>query len=338
MTNRSSRSHAHSAHSAALRSRRRHRRHANVVVAAATAPDVRIGGGNGNGFGDGDGAGEAYLKQMLDDNVAGANAIMERATGTSDATATATTATATATSASLEAPSTPPPPASFEARVDPGATFGSLLILLGFAVVNRRVAWAVDKRKDREDAEEALRQVRLRSLDGSMDEETVRAASQRLAEAKEIEASARELLVFFGTDVRVRMPQPLGKPLTQVETDEKMVEENIEKRRALERERKQSGGSGGASSGSQDSFDESAGGRGSSSSSSSKRAAGRKVEGVGGGGAEEVAKTPPQWMTATVFSVLILLTWSAVGLMFSADPAMGPALTPEQIETQMLMK
>jgi hypothetical protein len=43
-------------------------------------------------------------------------------------------------------------------------------------------------------------------------------------------------------------------------------------------------------------------------------------------------------MTATVGFVLAILAWSATGLIFSPDPAVGPALTPEQVEEQMAMR
>jgi hypothetical protein len=43
-------------------------------------------------------------------------------------------------------------------------------------------------------------------------------------------------------------------------------------------------------------------------------------------------------MTATVGFVLAILTWSAVGLLFSPDPAAGPALTPEQVEEQLAVR
>ena len=43
-------------------------------------------------------------------------------------------------------------------------------------------------------------------------------------------------------------------------------------------------------------------------------------------------------MTAAVAFCLLILTWSAAGLMFSPDPAAGPALSPEQVEQQMAMR
>ena len=43
-------------------------------------------------------------------------------------------------------------------------------------------------------------------------------------------------------------------------------------------------------------------------------------------------------MTATVGFVLLILTWSATGLLFSPDPAVGPALSSEQVNEQMAMR
>ena len=72
--------------------------------------------------------------------------------------------------------------------MDPGPAFASVVILTAFAVVNRRVAAAVDRRKDRETAEESLRQAKLRSLDGSADFDEVAEAGAALEAAKESEA------------------------------------------------------------------------------------------------------------------------------------------------------
>ena len=47
---------------------------------------------------------------------------------------------------------------------------------------------------------------------------------------------------------------------------------------------------------------------------------------------------PPGWMTATVGFVLAILGWSATGLIFSPDPAVGPPLTPEQVEEQLAVR
>jgi hypothetical protein len=195
----------------------------------------------------------------------------------------------------------------------------SIAILLAFAVVNRRVAAAVEKRKEREDAEEALRLAKLRSLDGSADFDEVQSFGDALDNARAAEAEAREVLAFLGADVRVRMPQPLGKPIARVEEEEARVGEEIRRRREERR---------GANASS------------SSSSSSSARAGG---SGNGGranarGDDEGVSGGPPGWMTATVGFVLAILTWSAVGLLFSPDPAAGPALTPEQVEEQLAVR
>ncbi len=53
---------------------------------------------------------------------------------------------------------------------------------------------------------------------------------------------------------------------------------------------------------------------------------------------EPMPAAPPTWMTATVGFVLLILTWSATGLLFSPDPATGPALSQTQVDTQMAMK
>ena len=208
-------------------------------------------------------------------------------------------------------------PNSFEPRVQVGPTVASIAILLAFAVVNRRVAAAVEKRKEREDAEEALRLAKLRSLDGSADFDEVQSFGDALDNARAAEAEAREVLAFLGADVRVRMPQPLGKPIARVEEEEARVGEEIRRRREERR-----GANASSSS--------------SSSSSSSARAGG---SGNGGRGDDEgLSGGPPGWMTATVGFVLAILTWSAAGLLFSPDPAAGPALTPEQVEEQLAVR
>jgi len=208
-------------------------------------------------------------------------------------------------------------PNSFEPRVQVGPTVASLAILLAFAVVNRRVAAAVEKRKEREDAEEALRLAKLRSLDGSADFDEVQSFGDALDNARAAEAEAREVLAFLGADVRVRMPQPLGKPIARVEEEEARVGEEIRRRREERR--------GANASSSSSSSSARAGGSGNGG-----RANARGDEGVSGG--------PPGWMTATVGFVLAILTWSAVGLLFSPDPAAGPALTPEQVEEQLAVR
>ena len=225
--------------------------------------------------------------------------------------ASASSSSSPVASIALDAPTTGPDPsvpATFEPRADPAPAFASLAILLAFAVVNRRVAAAVDRRKDREDAEESLRQARLRSLDGSADFDEVSEAYDALERARDEEAAAREVLAFFGADVRVRMPQPLGKSVAKVEEEEARVAEVIRRRReAREGKGDEQGAEQGAEQG-------------------TKR------------GADAPADGPPWWMTAAVGFCLVILTWSAAGLMFSPDPAVGPALTPEQVDEQMAMR
>lgn len=229
------------------------------------------------------------------------------ASSSSFAFASASSSSAPVASIALDAPTTGPDPsvpATFEPRADPAPAFASLAILLAFAVVNRRVAVAVDRRKDREDAEESLRQARLRSLDGSADFDEVSEAYDALERARDEEAAAREVLAFFGADVRVRMPQPLGKSVAKVEEEEARVAEVIRRRREA-REGK------GAEQGTEQGAER---------------------------GADAPADGPPWWMTAAVGFCLVILTWSAAGLMFSPDPAVGPALTPEQVDEQMAMR
>lgn len=205
-------------------------------------------------------------------------------------------------SASTRAPSEP----SFEPQVQVGPTVASLAILIAFAIVNRRVAAAVDRRKEREDAEEALRLAKLRSLDGSADFDEVQSFGDALENARAAEAEAREVLAFLGADVRVRMPQPLGKPIAQVEEEEARVGREIDRRRTASR----------------------------SNEDGDERRRRRWDDGdgsVSGAG-------PPGWMTATVGFVLAILTWSATGLIFSPDPAVGPALTSEQVREQLAVR
>ena len=205
-------------------------------------------------------------------------------------------------SASTRAPSEP----RFEPQVQVGPTVASLTILVAFAIVNRRVAAAVDRRKEREDAEEALRLAKLRSLDGSADFDEVQSFGDALENARAAEAEAREVLAFLGADVRVRMPQPLGKPIAQVEEEEARVGREIDRRRTASR----------------------------SNEDGDERRRRRRDDGdgsVSGAG-------PPGWMTATVGFVLAILTWSATGLIFSPDPAVGPALTSEQVREQLAVR
>ena len=227
-------------------------------------------------------------------------------------------------SASASAADVPPPaPPAFEPRADPAPAFASLTILLAFFVVNRRVAAAVERRRDRERAEEDLRRAKVRSLDGSADFDEVSEFASALDAAREEEAKAREVLAFLGADVRVRVPQPLGKPIAEVVEEERRVSREIERRRRGARgaeddeppgdddvsSRRRGGASNGASNGFSN-----------------------------GSEASEDARAPPGWMTAATGFALAILAWSAVGLAFSPDPALGPALTPEQIERQMEMR
>ena len=211
-------------------------------------------------------------------------------------------------SAHLEVSASPyasPSDVRFEPQIQVGPAVASLAILVAFAVVNRRVAAAVDRRKEREDAEEALRLAKLRSLDGSADFDEVQMFGDALENARAAEAEARQVLAFLGADVRVSVPQPLGKPIAQVEEEERRVGEEIRRRREA-------------------------------------KEAGNDVSKKSGSNANatwnENEDGPPGWMTATVGFVLAILAWSATGLIFSPDPAVGPALTPEQVEEQMAMR
>ena len=203
------------------------------------------------------------------------------------------------------------PGTDFAPQVQVGPTVASLVVFVTFAVVNRRVAAAVEKRKEREDAEEKYRGAKLRSLDGSADEFEVRDLGDALETAREEEARAREVFAFLGADVRVRVPQPLGKPIAEVEEEETRVAREIDRRRSARMDRKK--------------WDEQT--TGARENVSSRR-----------DDSSESAEGPPGWMTATVGFVLLILTWSAVGLVFSPDPAVGPALTPQQVREQMAVK
>ena len=217
--------------------------------------------------------------------------------------------------------------ASFEPRFDPGPAVATFAVFIAFAVVNRRVANAVDRRRDRERAEEDLRQMRLKSLDGSADFDEVQEAFDRLERAKYEEAAAREMLSSLGIDARVRMPQPLGKPISQVEREEADVAERIAKIRER-RERDASSATSGKRADDEDDADAGIWDRPlpkkSSSSSLSNESSG--------------ASGPPAWMNVTVGVVLTMLTWSFVGVTFSEDPALGPAIPPEELQRQMEMR
>ena len=216
-----------------------------------------------------------------------------------------------------------PPGTTFEAQFDPGPAVASLAIFIAFAVVNRRVAAAVDRRQDRERAEEDLRRMRLKSLDGSADFDDVQEAFDRLERAKYEEAAAREMLSSIGgVEARVRMPQPLGKPISQVEAEEADVAERIAKIR--ERRRAAEGDGGDAGADSEDAESEDAG--------IWERPLPKKSE------KSEKTDGPPAWMNFTVGVVLTMLTWSFVGVTFSEDPAVGPAIPPEELQRQMEMR
>ena len=225
--------------------------------------------------------------------------------------------------ASASAADVPPPaPPAFEPRADPAPAFASLTILLAFFVVNRRVAAAVERRRDRERAEEDLRRAKVRSLDGSADFDEVSEFASALDAAREEEAKAREVLAFLGAE-----PRRVGRR-SRRETNSEVVEE---RRVSREIERRRGGREG-------------PGGR---------RRATRRRRGVFAAARgrferrferffepfeAEDARAPPGWMTAATGFALAILAWSAVGLAFSPDPALGPALTPEQIERQMEMR
>jgi hypothetical protein len=108
--------------------------------------------------------------------------------------------------------------ADFAPRVDARAAVTSLVVGAAFFIVNRRVAGAVEARRRREALEEERREISLRRLSGSASSDDLDAVDEALESALRREASAREM---FGGVVRVRMPQPLGKPLREVEEEEK---------------------------------------------------------------------------------------------------------------------
>ena len=242
---------------------------------------------------------------------------------TRDVVASRYTAGASSSSAAGSESQYVPPGTTFEAQFDPGPAVASLAIFIAFAVVNRRVAAAVDRRQDRERAEEDLRRMRLKSLDGSADFDDVQEAFDRLERAKYEEAAAREMLSSIGgVEARVRMPQPLGKPISQVEAEEADVAERIAKIR--ERRRAAEGDGGDAGADSEDAESEDAG--------IWERPLPKKSE------KSEKTDGPPAWMNFTVGVVLTMLTWSFVGVTFSEDPAVGPAIPPEELQRQMEMR
>ena len=107
--------------------------------------------------------------------------------------------------------------ADFAPRVDARAAVTSLVVGAAFFIVNRRVAGAVEARRRREALEEERREISLRRLSGSASSDDLDAVDEALESALRREASAREM---FGGAMRLRMPQPLGKPLREVEEEE----------------------------------------------------------------------------------------------------------------------
>ena len=181
---------------------------------------------------------------------------------------------------------------SFEPRVDVRATVSAILIGSAFFIVNRRVAAAVEKRKAREELEEERRQLKLERLRGgaSMDDEND--VEERLERAYAEEAAAREFGNFLGGVVRVRMPQPLGRPLTDVEAEERKVSAASKRLKELEEKAKS-----------------------------------------GDGYETDLDDRPiPWWMTSVSAVVVLLLTWSSIGLGSVDRVANAPPLTPEEIE------
>ena len=170
---------------------------------------------------------------------------------------------------------------AFEPRVDARATASALAIGAAFFVVNRRVAAAVAKRRAREAVEAEKRAVALERLRGDASADDENEIDARLRRAYEEEAASRE--VFFGL-FRVRMPQPLGKPLSEVEAEEARVAEASGRREGR-----------------------------------FGRTPARRREGA--------AETPPWWMTTVSAIVLVLLTWSSVGLGSVDRVADAPRLT-----------
>lgn len=181
---------------------------------------------------------------------------------------------------------------SFEPRVDVRATVSAILIGSAFFIVNRRVAAAVEKRKAREELEEERRRLKLERLRGgaSMDDEND--VEERLERAYAEEAEAREFGNFLGGVVRVRMPQPLGRPLTDVEAEERKVSAASKRLKELEEKAKS-----------------------------------------GDGYETDLDDRPtPWWMTSVSAVVVLLLTWSSIGLGSVDRVANAPPLTPEEIE------
>lgn len=194
----------------------------------------------------------------------------------------------TSSSSASNAPSS----SSFEPRVDVRATVSALLIGSAFFIVNRRVAAAVEKRKAREELEEERRRLKLERLRGgaSMDDEND--VEERLERAYAEEAEAREFGNFLGGVVRVRMPQPLGRPLTDVEAEERKVSAASKRLKELEEKAKS-----------------------------------------GDGYETDLDDRPiPWWMTSVSAVVVLLLTWSSIGLGSVDRVANAPPLTPEEIE------
>ena len=172
----------------------------------------------------------------------------------------------------------------FEPRVDVRATVVGAVIFTAFAVVNRRIAGAVERRKAREALEKELQRLKVERLSGDAsvdDEEDLRRAYD---EALIEEVRAREV---FGGLFRVRMPQPLGKALSDVEAENRLVDETSAKMKGRAN--------------------------------------------VNRDDRNEEVTMPPWWMTSVSTMVVILLTWSAIGL-GSVDPvATAPPLDDDTL-------
>lgn len=108
----------------------------------------------------------------------------------------------------------------FAPRIDARATVTSALVAGAFFFVNRRVAGAVRARRAREEAEARARETKLRRLSGSATVDDDDEAEAAVATALEAEANARKILGIF----RIRMPQPLGRPLREVRAEEDRYE------------------------------------------------------------------------------------------------------------------
>lgn len=124
---------------------------------------------------------------------------------------------------------------AFAPRMDARATVTSALVAGAFFFVNRRVAGAVRARRAREEAEARARETKLERLRGNATVDDDEEAEAAVAAALEVEAEARKLGIF-----RIRMPQPLGRPLREVRAEEDRYErfEAASSSRREEEERK----------------------------------------------------------------------------------------------------